>query len=94
MASDASPRPTDCNMNKSSVIVVQTLSYYACAEVAYLKRPHPTIIDEDMRWDSGWFWVVWFWGCGAPDTRLARRKLYQLSDMRILLCFMMSPGQS
>jgi hypothetical protein len=55
MASDASPRPTDCNMNKSPVIVVQTPSYYACTEVAYLKRPHRTIIDEDMRWDSGWF---------------------------------------
>ncbi len=55
MVSDVSPRPTDCNMNKSSVIVVQTSSYYACAEVAYLKRPHPTIIDKDMRWDSGWF---------------------------------------
>jgi hypothetical protein len=55
MASDASPSPTDCNMNKLSNIVVQTLSYYACMEVAYLKCPHPTIIDEDMRWDNGWF---------------------------------------
>jgi hypothetical protein len=42
-------------MNKSLVIVEQTPSYYACAEVAYLKHPQPTIIDEDMRWDSGWF---------------------------------------
>ena len=67
MASDASPRPTDCNMNKSSVIVVQTPSYYACAEVAYLKRAHPTIIDEDMRWDSGWF--LGGFGVGGHRTR-------------------------
>jgi hypothetical protein len=65
MVSDASPRPTNCNINKSSVIVVQTPSFYACAEVTYLKHPHPTIIDEDMRPDSGWF-LSGFWVVGHP----------------------------
>jgi hypothetical protein len=27
----------------------------ACKQDGYLKCPHPTIIDGDMRWDSGWF---------------------------------------
>ena len=55
MASATSHRPTSCNLDKLSVIVVQMPSYYACAEVTYLKSPHPTIIGEDMRSDSGWF---------------------------------------
>jgi hypothetical protein len=27
----------------------------ACAQDGYVKRPHPTIINGDIRWDSGWF---------------------------------------
>jgi hypothetical protein len=23
-----------------------------------LNRPHPPIIDGDIRWDSGWFFIV------------------------------------
>jgi hypothetical protein len=29
----------------------------ACAQDGYFKRPHPTIIDDDKRSDSGWFFV-------------------------------------
>ena len=39
----------------------------ACAKDGYLKRPHPAIIDGDMRWDSGWFLVGF--GVGGHLTR-------------------------
>jgi hypothetical protein len=39
-----------------------------------LKRPHPTIIDGDMRWDSGWF-LGGFWSWGTLDMQLARQNL-------------------
>jgi hypothetical protein len=42
-------------MNKSFVHVAHVSSNCACAQDGYLKRPRPTIIDGDMRWDSGWF---------------------------------------
>jgi hypothetical protein len=39
----------------------------ACAQDGYLKRPHPTIIDGDMRWDRGWF--LGGFGVGGHLTR-------------------------
>jgi hypothetical protein len=55
MVSDASPGTTTPKMNESFVHMAHVLSDRACAKDGYLKYPHPTIIDEDMRWDSGWF---------------------------------------
>jgi hypothetical protein len=54
MVSDASPGTTAPKMNKSFVHMVRVCSNHPCAQDGYLKRPHPTIIDGDMRWDSGW----------------------------------------
>jgi hypothetical protein len=42
-------------MNESFVRMAHVSSDRACAQDGYLKRPHPAIIDKDMRWDSGWF---------------------------------------
>jgi hypothetical protein len=55
MVSDASPGTAAPKMNKSFVHMAHVSSDRACAQDGYLKRPHPTIIDRDMRWDSGWF---------------------------------------
>jgi hypothetical protein len=40
-------------MNESFVHMAHVSSGHACAQDGYLKRPHLTIIDEDMRWDIG-----------------------------------------
>ncbi len=53
-------------MNKSFVRVAYVSSDRACAQDGYLKRPHPTIIDGDMRWDSGWF--LGGFGVGGHQT--------------------------
>ncbi len=55
MVSDASLGTTTPNMNKSFVHMAHVSFDRAFAQDGYLKRPHPTIIDGDMRWDSGWF---------------------------------------
>jgi hypothetical protein len=55
MVSDASSGTTAPKMNKSFVHMAHVSSDCACAQDGYLKPPHPTIIDGDMRWDSGWF---------------------------------------
>ena len=55
MVSDASPGTTTPKMNESFVHMAYVSSNHAWAQDGYLKRPHPTIIDGDMRWDSGWF---------------------------------------
>jgi hypothetical protein len=55
MVSDASPGTPVPKMNKSFVHMAHVSSDCACAQDGYLKRPHPTIIDGDMKWDSGWF---------------------------------------
>jgi hypothetical protein len=44
-------------MNEYFVHMAQVSYDRACAQDANLKRPHPTIFDGDMRWDSGWFLV-------------------------------------
>jgi hypothetical protein len=64
MVSDASPRPTNPKMNKLLAHTADMSSNHACTQDAeYFKRPHQTIIDGDMRSDSGWF-LVGFWVVG------------------------------
>jgi hypothetical protein len=55
MVSDVSPGTLAPKMNKSFIHMAHVSSDRACTQDGYLKRPHPTIIDKDMRWDSGWF---------------------------------------
>ncbi len=55
MVSDASPGTADPKMNESFVHTAHSSSDRARAQDGYFKRPHPTIIDGDMRWDSGCF---------------------------------------
>jgi hypothetical protein len=55
MVSDASPGTTAPKMNDSFIHMAHVSSDCACAKDGCLKRPHPTIIDGDMRWGSGWF---------------------------------------
>jgi hypothetical protein len=55
MVSDASPGCTPPKMDESFVHMAHVSCNCACAQDWYLKRPHQTIIDEDMRWGSGWF---------------------------------------
>ena len=58
MVSDASPGTAAPKMNESFVHMACVCSDRPCAQDGYLKHPHPAIIDGDMRWDSGWVWVV------------------------------------
>jgi hypothetical protein len=58
MVSKSSPGIAAPKMNESFVHMAHVSSDRACAQDGILKRLHPTIIDGDMRWDSGWFWVV------------------------------------
>jgi hypothetical protein len=67
MVSDASPGTAAPKMNKYFVHMAHGPSEHACAQDGYLKRPHPTIIDGDMRWDSGWF--LGGFGVGGHLTR-------------------------
>ena len=55
MVSDASPGNADQKMNEPFVHTVHTSSDHARTQDGYFKRPHLTIIDGDMKWDSGWF---------------------------------------
>ncbi len=55
MVSDASPGIPNPKMNKSFVHLAHTAFDRACTQDGYFKRPHPTIIDGDMRSDSDWF---------------------------------------
>jgi hypothetical protein len=67
MVSDASPGTMSPKMNKSFVHMAHVSSDCVCAQDAYLKWPYPTIIDGDMRWDSGWF--LGGFGVGGHRTR-------------------------
>jgi hypothetical protein len=53
IVSDASPGTAAPKMNESFVHMVHVSSDRACAQDGYVKCPHPTIIDGDMRWDRG-----------------------------------------
>jgi hypothetical protein len=55
MVSDASPGTATPKMNDFFVHMAHVPSDRACAQDGYLKCPHLTFIDGDMRWDSGWF---------------------------------------
>jgi hypothetical protein len=55
MVLNASPGIDAPKMNKPFVHMAHVSSDCACAQDGYLKHPHPTIIDGDMRWESGWF---------------------------------------
>ncbi len=67
MVSDASPGIATPKMNESFIHVAHVSSNRACTQDGYLKRPHPTIIDGDMRWDISWF--LGGWGVGGHRTR-------------------------
>ena len=54
MVSNASPDTANPKMNKSYVHTAHTSSNRACAQDGYFKRPHLTIIDGDIWFDSGW----------------------------------------
>jgi hypothetical protein len=57
MVSAASPGTTTLKMNKYFVHMAHISSDRTCTQDGYLKCPHLTIIDGDMRWASGWFLV-------------------------------------
>ncbi len=67
MVSDASPGTAAPKMNQSFIHMAHVSFDRACAQEGYLKRPHPTIIDEDMRRDSGW--VLGSFGVGGHQTQ-------------------------
>jgi hypothetical protein len=54
MVSDASPGTAAPKMNESFVLMAHASYDHACAQDGNLKHPYPTIIDGEMRWDSGW----------------------------------------
>jgi hypothetical protein len=66
MVSDASPGTAAPKMKDSLVHMAHVSFYRACAQDGYLKCPHPTIIDGDMRWESGW--VLGGFGVGQHRT--------------------------
>jgi hypothetical protein len=76
MVSDASPGAADPKMIEPFVHMARASSHRAFAQDGYFKRPQPLLTDICGQTVVG-FWVIfgWFWGCGASDTRLARRKL-------------------
>jgi hypothetical protein len=67
MVSHASPGTAAPKMNKSFILMERVSSDCACAQDGYLKRPHLTIIDGDMRWESGW--VLGGFGVGGHWTQ-------------------------
>ncbi len=70
MVSDASPGTAALKMNESFIHMAYLSSNRACTHNGYLKHPHLTIIDGDMRWDSGWFW-----GCFRVGGHRTRNQL-------------------
>jgi hypothetical protein len=58
MVSDASPDTAAAKMNECFIRMAHVSSNRACAQDGYLKRPHPTIIDGDMRGTVVGFWAV------------------------------------
>ncbi len=56
MVSNASPGTAAPKM-KEPFVHMAHVSYFdrSCTQDGYLKCPHPTIIDGDMRWDIGCF---------------------------------------
>ncbi len=58
MVSNASPGTAAPKMNKSFVHMAHVSFDRICTQDGYLKQPHPTIIEGDMRWGSVWFCLV------------------------------------
>jgi hypothetical protein len=69
MVFNASPGTTAPKMNKSFVLMTHVSSDRACAQAqdGHVIQPHSTIIEGDMRWDSGW--VLGGLGDGGHLTR-------------------------
>ncbi len=67
MVSNASPGTIAPKINESVIHMAHVSSDRAWAQEGYLKFPHPTIIDGDMRWDSGWLFAGL--GVGGQWTR-------------------------
>ncbi len=67
MVFDASPGTAAPKMNESFIHMAHVSFDPAYTQDGYLKRPHPTIIGGDMRWDSGWF--LGGFGVGGHRTR-------------------------
>jgi hypothetical protein len=79
MVSDVSPSTAAPKMKEYFVHMAYMSYDYACAQDGYLKHPHPTIIDGDMRWDSGWFLVCF--GVGGHLTRNLPQSDYTVGFM-------------
>jgi hypothetical protein len=84
MVSDASPSTAALKMNEYFVHMAHMSYDRACAQDGYLKRPHLTIIDGDMRWDSGWFLVGF--GVGGHLTRDLPQSDYSSSQILDCCC--------
>ncbi len=67
IVSDASLGTAAPKMIKSFFHMAHVSSDCACTQDGYLKRPHPTIIDGDVWWDSEWF--LGGFGVGGHWTR-------------------------
>ncbi len=80
MVSDASPSTATPKMNGYFVHMAHMSYDRACAQDGYLKRPHPTIIDGDMRWaptlrGHGDSQTVIFFSPKTPPRRFHRQKV-------------------
>ncbi len=84
MVSDASPSTAARKMSKYFVHMAHMSYDRASAQDGYLKRPHPTIIDGDMRCDSGWFLVGF--GVGGLLTRNLPQSDYSSSQILDCCC--------
>jgi hypothetical protein len=58
MVNDASPSTAAPKMNEYFVHMAHMSYDRACTQDVYLKRPHPTIFDGDMRWEVVGFWLA------------------------------------
>jgi hypothetical protein len=69
MVSDASTGTAALKMKKSFVHMAHVSSDHACTQDGYLKHPHPTIIDRNMRYEVGQWLVLGGFGVGGHRTR-------------------------
>jgi hypothetical protein len=67
MVSNASSGTAALKTNEYFVHMAHVSSNHACAQDAYLKHPHPTIFDVDIKWDRRW--VFGGFGVGRNLTR-------------------------
>jgi hypothetical protein len=82
MVSDASPGTPTPKMNESFIHMAHVSFDDSCAQDGYLKHPHPTIIDGDMRWDSGWFLgLAGNVGCWHVGQRVKTTDIFYVGNM-------------